>query len=65
MEQASSRKQPKGSGEASPGLRVVAIRFNPAPDAEERLRRLFTLLLENAAGERQAAPDGDDPDEEA
>ena len=59
MEQANSRKQPNGSGGTSPGLRVVAIRCNPAPDGEERLRRLFTLLLEHAARENQAAPDED------
>ena len=29
----------------------------PAPDAEDRLRRLFTLLLEHAARKRQAAPE--------
>ncbi len=26
-------------------MRVVGIDVNPAPDAEERLRRLFTILL--------------------
>ena len=25
-------------------MRVVGIDFKPAPDAEERLRRLFTIL---------------------
>ena len=34
---------------------VVRIISNPAPDAEDRLRRLFTLLLEHASRERQAA----------
>ena len=33
---------------------VVRIISRPAPDAEDRLRRLFTLLLEHAARERQA-----------
>ena len=28
---------------------MVAINCNPAPDAEHRLRRLFTLLLEHTA----------------
>ena len=40
---------------------MVAINCNPAPDAEDRLRRLFTLLLEHAARERQAAPEDDAP----
>ena len=41
----------------APEMRVVGIDFNPGPGAEERLRRLFTLLLEHAAGERQVAPE--------
>ena len=41
----------------SPELRVVGIHFNPAPDAQDRLRRIFTILLEHAAGDRQAAPE--------
>ena len=27
-----------------PELRVAGVEFKPAPDAEERLRRLFTIL---------------------
>ena len=57
MKEAKSRAQSK-IGDRAPGeLRVVAINCNPAPDAEDRLRRLFTLLLEHAARERQAAPE--------
>ena len=41
-------------------MRVVAINCNPAPDAQDRLRRLFTMLLEHAAKDRQAA-DEDSP----
>ena len=37
-------------------LRVVAINCNPAPDAQDRLRRLFTILLKHAAEERRDAP---------
>ena len=40
-------------------LRVVAITCNPAPDAKDRLRRLFTPLLEHTAGERQTRPPAD------
>ena len=36
---------------------VVRVISRPAPDAEDRLRRIFTILLEHAAGERQAAPE--------
>ena len=57
MKESMSRAQSK-IGDRAPGeLRVVAINCNPAPDAEDRLRRLFTLLLEHAARERQAAPE--------
>ena len=34
---------------------VVRVFSKPAPDAEDRLRRLFTLLFEQAARDRQAA----------
>ena len=42
---------------------VVRVFSKPAPDAEDRLRRLFTLLLEHAARKRQAAPATDSPPE--
>ena len=61
MKEAKSQAQSK-IGDRAPGeLRVVAINCNPAPDAENRLRRLFAILLEHAARERQAADDGDSP----
>ena len=61
MKEAKSQAQSK-IGDSAPGeLRVVGINCNPAPDAENRLRRLFTILLEHAARERQAADDGDSP----
>ena len=44
-------------------LGVVRVFSKPAPDAEDRLRRLFTLLLKHAARERQAAPMKDSPPE--
>ena len=54
-----SRTEPKTSGRDAGELRVVAIHCNPAPDAQDRLRRLFTLLLEHAAKDRQTATGGD------
>ena len=43
---------------------VVRVISKPAPDAEDRLRRLFTLLLKPSAGDGQAesakAPSPDD-----
>ena len=57
MKEAKSRAQSK-IGDRAPGeLRVVAINCNPAPDSQDRLRRLFTILLEHAAEERLAAPE--------
>ena len=52
------------SAENAPEPRVVAIKCNPGPDAEDRLRRLFTLLLDHAVGESQAAPVDDPPAED-
>ena len=59
MEHANSRRQSNGSSRASAELSVVAIKCNPGPDAEDRLRRLFTILLKHAVGDRQAAPEED------
>ena len=61
MKEAKTRTKPEKRDGAPGELRVVAINCNPAPDAEDRLRRLFTLLLEHVAGERQAADDEDSP----
>lgn len=37
----------------------VRVISKPAPDAEDRLRRLFTLLLRPSAGDGQAEPEKD------
>ena len=42
-------------------MRVVGIDFNPGPDAHDRLRRLFTLLLNHVASEGEADPGEDVP----
>ena len=39
---------------------VVRVFSNPGPDAEERLRRLVTLMIKYATGNGQAEPEGDD-----
>ena len=39
---------------------VVRVISRPAHDAEDRLHRLFTLLLEHAAREERQAPSGKD-----
>ena len=40
---------------------VVRVISRPAPDAEDRLRRLFTLLLRPPAGDGQAESAKDAP----
>ena len=52
------------SAENTPEMKVVGIAFNPGPDAEDRLRRLFTILLEHAVRDRQAFPEEDAPTED-
>lgn len=61
MKEAKSRAQSKTSDRAPGELRIVAINCNPAPDAQDRLRRLFTLLLEHTVRDRQIATDEDSP----
>ena len=55
-----SRAQSEIGDRSSGELRVVAIICNPASDAEDRLRRLFTVLLGHTAGERQTPPPAED-----
>ena len=51
------------SAENAPEMKVVGIAFKPGPDAEDRLRRLFTILLEHAVRDRQAVSAEDDAEE--
>ena len=44
-----------------PEFGEVRVIFRPAPDAEDRLRRLFTLLLKLSAGDGQAKAGKDSP----
>ena len=57
-EKKNRRKRPGGD---SLEMRVVGIDFKPAPDAEERLRRLFTILVSHFAGEGAGEPEQDFP----
>ena len=43
---------------------VVRVISKPAPDAEDRLRRLFTLLLRPSADDAQAESEKDTPAED-
>ena len=60
MKEAKRQNRKRRPAREASELRVVGIDVNPAPDARDRLRRIFTILLEHAAGERQAAPDDGD-----
>ena len=52
---ARSRTIPAAVDGNASGFGEVTINFKPAPDAEGRLRRLFSLLLEHVATERHSA----------
>ncbi len=59
MKDTNSQNKPKRPAKESPELRVVSIDFNPGPDAQDRLRRLFTLLVKYAVRDRQLPPRAD------
>ena len=52
------RRRPEGDASE---LGVVRVISKPAPDAEDRLRRLYTLLLGSSADEDQAESEKDLP----
>ena len=52
------RRRPEGDASE---FGVVRVFSKPAPDAEDRLRRLFTILLKPPAGDRQAESGQDSP----
>ena len=49
----------------APEPRVVAVTYNPGPDARDRLRRLFDMLLEHAARDGTAAPEQRSPSDDS
>ena len=59
-----SQNKPKTPAKESPELRVVSIDFNPGPDAQDRLRRLFTLLVKLATEDKLPTPEGDSSSED-
>ena len=63
MNEPKSRTKPKTGGTATSEFGAVTIDFNPGPDAEDRLRRLFTLLLNHVASAGEADPGKDVPAE--
>ena len=55
MKDANNQNKRRNSRADSQELTVVGIDYNVGPDAEDRLRRIFTILLGHAARERQDA----------
>ena len=59
MEETKTQDKPESSSRGVSESRIVGIEFNPGPDAEDRLRRLFTLLVKYATEDNLPAPDVD------
>ena len=57
------RKRRERPAKDAPEMRVVGIHFKPAPDAEERLRRLGTILLRLAQDDTPTPGTDPSPDD--
>ena len=57
MADASKRNKPSKSTRDGPELGVVRVWSKPAPDAQDRLRRLFTLLVRHATADGTTPPE--------
>ena len=64
MEETKNQHKPKGTRKDPGELRVVSIDFNPGPDAQDRLRRLFSLLVKLATEDKLPTPEGDSSSED-
>ena len=64
MKDTKSEDKPKGSNRGAPELGTVTIEFNPGPDVQDRLRRLFTLLVKYATKDNLPPSDTDSPSED-
>ena len=53
-------KKRRPAGDA-PEIGVVRVFSNPGPDAEDRLRRLLSLMVRYATKDGQAPPEQDSP----
>ena len=61
MEETKGQNGHRAPEEDFPEFGEVRVISRPAPDAEDRLRRLFTLLLKLSAGDGQAEAGKDSP----
>ena len=58
------RKRRQTPPRGDPEMRVVGIDVKPAPDAEERLRRLFAILVKLVEDDPPSPDDGGNGEEE-
>ncbi len=56
MQDTRNRDKSKNSNRAGPELGVVRIQSSPTPDSQDRLRRLFTLLVKYATRDGNTPP---------
>ena len=49
MKEASEQGKRPNRAKSEPEMRFVGVEFKPAPDAQDRLRRLFTILAAHFA----------------
>jgi len=61
---ARSRTKPETGEGIDSGLGSVTIDFKPGPDARDRLRRLYSILLQHAATDGTPACGEDRPERE-
>ena len=60
MKDKNSQEKPKRTGGTPFEVGEVRIISNPGPDAKDRLRRLFSLMVKYATRDAQAAPEKDE-----
>ena len=65
MEKTGDSDRPKKSGRTGPEPAVVEVRCNLTPDAQERLRRVFTILAKYAVEDGLPALEEDSPMEDS
>ena len=56
-----SRKKPNSPGRDSQEIGVIRVFSRPGPDAEDRLRRLLTLMVRHATKDGRYTPGVDAP----
>ncbi len=59
QEMKDDKQQKKRSGGNSSEIGAIRVFSNPGPDAEDRLRRVVTLMVKHATRDREAKPSED------